>query len=454
MRGLLTREFTVTQASVILMSSFFASALLGAIRQILFNAQFGAGSSASAYYAAFRLPDTLFSLIAGGALSSAMIPVLLGTARHDGESGAAHLTNLVLNTLLAAFTLLVVIAELLAPAFVSHVLAPGFDPSTSNLTVTLTRIMLIQPVILAVGSVAIAVLNSRSQFLLTAISIASHNIGLIGGIVATQLHPALGIYGPTLGVVAGAILQALIVVPGLLERGYRYRPELNFSDPRLREVVTLLIPNGLAVGVGYAGFIVDTAFASKAPEAAALPALHNAFLLVGLPIALLGQAIGQSVFPRIAALAEAEQWGQMRYTVLRSLSIAVALAVPTVAALVVLGHPAIRVLFQHGKFGAGPALLTYHVLIAYSIALPAYVGSEIVTRALVAVRDTRTPLFTNSVQVAGRIAIMVVLLGAIGVQAIPVAFAVMATLEAVALTVILLGRLQRRAAQTAVPVSA
>ena len=83
--GLLTRELSIAEATFVLMASFFTSALLGAVRQVLFNAQFGAGSEANAYYAAFRLPDTLFSLIAGGALSSAMIPVLLSAAREEGE---------------------------------------------------------------------------------------------------------------------------------------------------------------------------------------------------------------------------------------------------------------------------------------------------------------------------------------------------------------------------------
>src|SRR5436309_11734403 len=95
--GLLTREFSIAEATFILMASFFFSAMLGAVRQILFNAQFGAGAQASAYYAAFRLPDTLFSLIAGGALSSAMIPVLLSTTSEDGEQAGRRLTNLVLN---------------------------------------------------------------------------------------------------------------------------------------------------------------------------------------------------------------------------------------------------------------------------------------------------------------------------------------------------------------------
>src|SRR6185369_13739051 len=107
--------------------------------------------------------------------------------------------------------------------------------------------------------------------------------------------------------------------------GLRPRLALDLSDPGLREVVRLLIPNGMAVGVGYAGFIVDTAFASKAPEAAALPAIYNAFLLVGLPIALLGQAVGQAAFPRLAAQAEAGNWTEMRKILLRSLGAAIAL---------------------------------------------------------------------------------------------------------------------------------
>jgi putative peptidoglycan lipid II flippase len=72
---LLTREYSVGEASFILMASFFLSAALGDVRQVLFNAQFGVSQQANAYYAAFRLPDTLFSLISGGALYSAMIPV-------------------------------------------------------------------------------------------------------------------------------------------------------------------------------------------------------------------------------------------------------------------------------------------------------------------------------------------------------------------------------------------
>ena len=443
--GLLTRELSIAEASFVLMASFFLSALLGAVRQVLFNADFGAGSTASAYYAAFRLPDTLFSLIAGGALSSAMIPVLLTTRREEGEEAGARLAGLVLTTLLAFFALVVIVGELAAPVFVGHVLAPGFDRPTAHLATNLTRLMLLQPLILAVGSVATAILNSRSQFVLTALSIASHNIGLIAGILAGRAVPGLGIYGPTLGVVAGAVLQVLILLPGLRVRELSLRPAWGLGDRRLREIVRLLIPNGLAVGVGYAGFIVDTAFASTAPESAGVPALHNAWLLVTLPIALLGQAIGQAAFPRLAAFADARAWADLRRTLLRSVRAVVALAIPAALALLVLGRPTIRILFEHGRFSAAAGSLTDKVLGAYAIALPASVLTEVLARGLIALRDTRTPLFANTVQLLGRTAIMAVLIGAVGVVAVPIAFAAMAFIETLLLAAVLTLRLRERA---------
>lgn len=442
--GLLTREFSIAEATVLLMASFFLSALLGAVRQVLFNIQFGAGLEANAYYAAFRLPDTLFSLIAGGALSSAMIPVLLSASREEGERGEWRLINLVLTVLLVVFALVVLAGEIFTPFFITRLLAPGFDAETSALTVQLTRVMLIQPLVLAVGSVATAVLNSRNQFLLTALAVVSHNVALILGIAAAGAYPGLGILGPTFGVVGGALLQVAILLPGLLGRNFSYRPMWNLGDTRLREVTRLLVPNGLSVGVNYAGFILDTAFASFAREMAGLAALQNAWLLVGLPIALLGQAVGQSTFPRLAAHAAGGEWSQLRRTLFQSLGAAVALALPALLGLLLLGRFVIQVLFEHGRFDAAAGSLTFAVLIPYSVGLPFYVATEVITRGLIALRDTRTPLFTNTLQLIGRGAIMAALVGPIGIVAVPIAFAVTASAETLALGTVLILKVQRR----------
>jgi putative peptidoglycan lipid II flippase len=304
-----------------------------------------------------------------------------------------------------------------------------------------------------VGSVATAVLNSRNQFLLTALSVVSHNVALIAGIVASKAFPELGIYGPAMGVVGGGVLQVLILLPGLLGRGASYRPAWNLRDTRLREVTRLLIPNGLSVGVNYAGFIVDTAFASSAREASALPAIQNAWLLVGLPIALLGQAVGQAAFPRLAARANELDWRGMRRVLLASLAAAVALALPALLSLVFLGRTVVRVLFEHGEFDIAAGDVTYDVLLVYAIALPAYVATEVVTRGLIAMRDTRTPLITNAIQLTGRAVIIALLLDRSGVVAIPAAFAITATTETVLLSVVLFLKLRRESAGALAPIT-
>ena len=444
LKNLLTREYSVGEASFILMASFFLSAALGAVRQVLFNAQFGVSSQANAYYAAFRLPDTLFSLIAGGALSSAMIPVLLNARQKEGEAAGWRLISVVLTTLMAVFALLIIAVEIFTPALVKGVLAPGFDAQTSDLTVTLTRIMLIQPMILLLGSIATAVLNSRNQFLLTGLSVVSHNISLITSILMLKLFPDLGIFGPTMGVIGGALLQAFILSPGLRGGGYGVGFLFDLASERLREVVRLLIPNGLSVSVNYAGFIVDTSYATRAMNPAGLAAIYNAFLLVGLPIALLGQAIGQAAFPRLAGEAEAERWGEMRKMLIRTLGAAIGLALPAIAALLLLGRPVIRILFERGEFTSAAGDLTYNVLVAYAIALPSYVATEVITRGLISMRDTRTPLFTNAGQLVLRIILISVLLPAWDVVAIPAAFAISATVETLTLAIVLFLKLRGR----------
>ncbi len=444
LRNLLTREYSVGEASFILMASFFLSAALGAVRQVLFNAQFGVSPQANAYYAAFRLPDTLFSLIAGGALSSAMIPVLLNARQKEGEESGWRLISVVLTCLLSVFALLILAVEIFTPALVTRLLAPGFDSETSDLTVRLTRIMLIQPMILLLGSVATAVLNSRNQFLLTGLSIVSHNVSLIASILMLKLFPNLGIFGPTVGVIGGAILQALILSPGLRGEGYSVGLLFDLANQRLREVVRLLIPNGLSVSVNYAGFIVDTSYATRAANPAGLAAIYNAFLLVGLPIALLGQAIGQAAFPRLAAQAEAGNWTEMRRMLLRSLGGAIALALPAVGALLLIGRPTIRILFERGEFTSAAGDLTFSVLVAYAIALPAYVATEVITRGLISLRDTRTPLFTNSGQLIARILLISILLPSMDVVAIPAAFAISSTVETLILATVLFLKLRNR----------
>src|SRR5947209_6300254 len=262
------RRFSITEAALLLVLALCASRGLGIIRQIIFNALFGTGPDANAYYAAARLPEVLFDLIAGGALTHALIPVFLSYEKEHGQKEAWRLASLVFNVLLVALTLLVILAEFTAPTLVSRLLVPGYPLYEQTMTTSLTRIMLIQPLILGLGTVLTATLNSKRQFLLPALSVALYNVGLIGGLLFSLAIPKLGIYGPTYGVLAAATCQVLIMVPGLIRQGVRYTFIWHLKHPGLREVLHLLGPNTLAVAIASTGFIIDTAFISYLPDKA------------------------------------------------------------------------------------------------------------------------------------------------------------------------------------------
>ena len=443
LRGFLFGEYTIAQGSAIFIGAFLISAALGVVRQVLFNAQFGAGAEASAYYAAFRMPDTIANLISGGALSNAMIPVLLRAAHAGGDQAEEHLANLVLTLLTLVVALFVAISWLAAPWFVRVVLAPGFDAPTAALAVTLTRMLLLQVLLAVTSSVAIALLNRRNQFVLTGLVIASTNITIVAGILAAHYIPGVGIYGPTLGVVADALIQIAILLPGVAANRLRLRPAWDLADRRLRQVIRVLIPNGLSAMVDYAGGIVDTAFATLAREAAGLPALHNALLLIGLPLRLLGIALAQAAFPRLAAHAANGAWQHMHATLRRALLAAVGMAVPTLLGLLLAGRELIRVLFERGRFDADAGGLTYAMLAIYALGLPAYVATEVLTRALIALHDTITPLLTNLLQTFWRVVLIWLLLEPAGVAAIPIAFAVTSACETLLLGMVLFRRLRR-----------
>jgi putative peptidoglycan lipid II flippase len=437
------------EATLLLMFGLLASRGLGVIRQSIFNALFGTGIEANAYYAASRLPDTLFNLIAGGALTHAFLPVFLSYEKNKGELAAWRLTSLVFNILFVAITILILIGEFAAPTFVNTILVPGYSTAEKSLTTDLTRIMLLQPLVLGLGTLVTGILNSRRQFLLPALSIAVYNVGIILGLLVSLAMPHIGIYGPTYGVLLAAVLQVGVQIPPLLKQGMHYMFIWDIRHSGLREVIRLLGPNTLGVGVAYAALIVETTYTSYLPDQASLAALHNAFMLQGLPVALISQAVGQAILPDLTAQATAKRYFRMRQTTLRIMGAAIALLVPAAIVLALVGKPLIHLLFQHGAFDAHSSQLTYLALIGYAIALPGSAAGDLITRGFFALKDAQTPLYTNIFALFSRWGLILLLLdilpGDLVILSIPLALAGSATAEAVLLLSILLWRLHLHA---------
>ncbi len=442
------RRFSITEAAFLLIAAYCTSRGLGALRQVLFNAVFGVGPEANAYFAAISFPQTLFDLIAGGALVHAMIPVLLSHEEQRGQREAWRLASLIFNVLLVTLSAFVLLGELIAPFFVTHLLVPGFPPAEQALTASLTRVMLLQTLILGLGTVATTILNSKRQFILPALSIALYDVGIIIGLLCAMAFPKIGVYGPAWGVVGSAFIQVAVMAPGLVKQGVRYSFFWDVRYPALRDMLRLLGPNVLAVAISAIGLTVDTAFISYIPERASLAAARNAQLFFAFPQTLFGGALGQAALPIMAALVLASRYERLRQVLLKVMIGGLVLSVAASLFLAAFGRLLITLLFHHGAFGNHAVTLTSTALFGYDVALPGVTIAALLAVVFYALKDAKPPLAASILGVLVRWSLLFSLIhllaGTHVILAIPLATAGEGIVQTAFLGILLVVRMRKK----------
>jgi putative peptidoglycan lipid II flippase len=379
----------IFRAASLVMGLFLLSRIAGLAREVIIGARFGTSAELDAYLAAFRVPDLLFLLVAGGALGSAFIPVFTGYLTRQDLTGAWRLFSAVTNLVVITLTVLAAVAALIAPWLVRYILAPGFTPEQQALTVSLMRGMLVSTVIFGVSGIMMGVLNSFQHFLLPALAPLLYNLSIICG--ALFLAPQLGVYGLVIGVVIGSVLHLLTQVVGLRLYRARYTPVLGLHDPGVREVGRLMAPRVLGLAAVQLHFWVNTILASGL-AAGSLSALNYAWLLMLLPQGIVAQAVATAAFPTFAALEAQGRLDELRRVIGNTLRGVLFLAIPAAIGLLVWRVPLIRMLFERGEFTERSTQLTSIALAFYAFGLIGHSVVEIVTRAFYALHDTRTPV--------------------------------------------------------------
>ncbi|MEP6642165.1 MAG: lipid II flippase MurJ, partial [Gaiellales bacterium] len=292
----MTTTRALVRAGIIVSAFFLVSRVLGFVRAVVVLNAFGAGPELDAFFAAFRLPDLIFQLVAAGALSSALIPVVAGLLGTGEEHRAWRVVSTVTNLMLVALLGLALVLFLLAPVIIP-IITPGFDEAGWARTIGLTRIMLLSPIFLALGSVATSVLNARARFAASAIAPIVYNVAIIGG--ALILGPSMGVTGLALSVVAGSIGHLFVQLPNVWAVGYRHLPTIDLSDPPTRKAITLMGPRALGLGVSQITFVVLTSLATE-QGSGAVTAFNTAFTLLQIPIGVIGVPLGIVVLPSLS----------------------------------------------------------------------------------------------------------------------------------------------------------
>ncbi len=383
------RTRQLARSTLIVMFAFAAAKAISLGQTFIIANVFGVGAEWAAYVTANRIPELIFTLIAGGALAHAFIPIFSGYLAKDDRSGAWKVASHVINTVFC-FTLVVsIIVFFLSPWLVANVVAPGFDEATRAQTAALMRILLLSTLIFSVSGIMMGILQSHQHFLLPALAPIMFDVGILIGVIF--FLPALGVEGIALGAVLGAALHLAIQIPGLVMFKARWSFELGLRDPTLWRVFRLMLPRVAGLGVFSLNFLVMNNIASRLGTAP-VAALDWGWRLMQIPQTLIGTAIGTVIFPTLAALSEMGDEDGKREAMSGALRVILVTSIPAAIGIIFVGRPLISLL-ERGAFDATASALVYSTLSFFALGIVVHSALEVVARSFYADKDTMTPLW-------------------------------------------------------------
>src|SRR3989344_3848491 len=287
----------VNQAALLLGSFTLLSQILALFRDRALAHFIGPSAQLDAYYAAFRVPDLIFVGIASLASITVLIPFLV--AKMKGEQvtpEAKKFLNDVFTVFLSMMVLVSFFAYLLMPYLVFFI-APGFEPALQLKVISLSRIMLLSPILLGLSNLLGAITQLFRKFFIYSLSPVFYNIGIILGVFF--LYPAFGIYGMGMGVALGAMLHFLVQMFAAGHSGFNpgFSFAINFED--IKKVALISLPRTLGLAFNNIALIVIIALASFL-ESGSISIFNFSYNLQSVPLNIIGISYAVAAFPTLA----------------------------------------------------------------------------------------------------------------------------------------------------------
>jgi len=378
------------------------SRVLGMIREMIFGALFGANTSMDMFVTAFRVPNLLRDLFAEGALSTAFITTFSRKIATEGDDSAWRLANKVATLAAVFISLVTLLGILLAPQLIS-VMASGFDAPKAEMTTLLTRIMFPFILLVSLAALAMGMLNARHVFGMPAMASSFFNLGsIIGGLsLAWWMDPGFGpraLIGLSIGTLIGGFLQLVVQFPSLRKVGFRFRPDFQWRDEGVSQILRLMGPAVIAASAVQVNVMVNTAFATRLEEGA-VSSLNYAFRLMQLPLGMFGVAVATVTLPVVSRLASVNDTRGFSSTLARGVRLAFLLTIPSAVGLAFFAEPIISLLYQRGKFDMTATLQTAAALKYYAMGLVAYSGIKVLVPAFYAVDRRNLPMVIGFISI-------------------------------------------------------
>lgn len=387
-------------------AGIFLSKLFGFVRERVFAHYFGSSGPADAWWAALRTPNVIRNLLGEGTLSASMIPVYAELLEEGREEEAARFAGAALGILTTVASAVVLLGWAIAPAIVA-LFFPAFAPENRELTVQLVRILLPMTGLFVISAWALGILNSHRKFFVSFVAPVLWNVAMITAMVGGAVRFGLEGRGLAVALAWGALvgggLTLLVQVPFLAGHVRGMRVSLGRGVTGVSEAIGNFVPVVAARGVVNVSAWIDMILAGRlTPGTVAVMGYAQTF--ANLPISLFGTGVAAAELPEMSRMRR-EDARVLAERVGASLERALWFLVPSAIGYLVLGDVVVGALYQTGAFGEAQTLVTWGVLGAYALGLPASACSRVLSSAFYALRDTRTPARMAYVRVALSVAV-------------------------------------------------
>ncbi len=396
-KKLFTQESkTITGAALIIGLSAIASRFLGLIRDRLLVGRFGVGDELDAYYASFQVPNFIFALLVLGTLSVAFIPVFTEYVAKGRKDEAWHMTNSILSIVYVFMGGICLALSFGAPWLVK-IIAPGFGGDKLDLTVRLTRVMMLSPFFFSISAVFSSVLNSYKHFLTVSLAPLLYNAAIIFGVAV--LSKPFGILGVSYGAIIGALLHLSIQLPAVLALGWKSRFIIDTRQAGVREVGKLFLPRVFGIDISQISQFIGTSIGTTLGTGAS--ALFNlAMNISAVPVGAIAIPFGIAAFPNLSeAIAKNDRQGFVRVFASTFRQI-LFLLVPLSTLGFILRVPIVRIVLGAKTLNLDETLLTAAAFGMFAVSLVFQSLAPLLARAFYALKNTVVPVIVSFVSVA------------------------------------------------------
>ncbi len=404
----------LSKAAILVSVSFGINKVLAILRQLIIARQFGLSSDLDVFNVANNVPDMLYSLISGGALAVAIIPVLTEVITNENRDAAWKVFSQIANFAFIITAVLSALVAIFAWPLVQHPLgiAPGFTMEQQTLVVRLMRLDLIATLIFSMSGLLIAGLQANQHFFLPAFGPILYNLGQIFGAVILAPEagysfgnlrlPAygMGVDGLVYGVLIGSALYFLIQIPGLVIHRFKWIPKINLKDTNVRKILVMLGPRVAAMLLYQLTFIARDNIASRL-ALGSVSALTYGWMILQVPETLIGTAIGTALLPTISEQYAKRELAQFKETISKIQRVLIALAVPSAILLAMVLYPFLEFAFG---FDAENTRIMLWVTRAFLAGLLSHCMLELGARIYFAQQNAVIPLIGSAINLVVYIA--------------------------------------------------